>query len=323
MNSKKRPLPLEVSSWMERGLTLKKITANSRLLTNDTRQNIVLSRKFFSNLLTLSYSRYRKMAEYEFDKKSFLRNQQNRSEQSMPGMRSSMDQLTMGMNRSVSARSPLNRKTCNPLMCPSTQSFFSRSDTKTDTTLNRPRQPSPLLTKAASPVPGESEVTPIIVSSTSTNPRASSRLRMSRERLERLAQPKGYRPKSTNTHVRAYLADETTTAEDIFGKIDHVSEIDAIPVQQVLPEKPKSAVDDKRFHHLVGVFTEIHAVENPNITTVRNIVQANPSLQDEEGQWKVGNRSAISRKTELDRNRRQLTEKLARKLDVFLIDVGA
>ncbi|CAF5129205.1 unnamed protein product, partial [Rotaria magnacalcarata] len=114
-----------------------------------------------------------------------------------------------------------------------------------------------------------------------------------------------------------------TTAEDIFGKIDHVSEIDAIPVQQVLPEKPKSAVDDKRFHHLVGVFTEIHAVENPNITTVRNIVQANPSLQDEEGQWKVGNRSAISRKTELDRNRRQLTEKLARKLDVFLIDVGA
>ena len=86
MNSKRRQLPLEVSSWMEKDLTLKRITANSRLLTNDTRPNIVLSRQFFSNLLTLSYARYRKIAEHDFDKKLFLRNQYNKVESSMPDL---------------------------------------------------------------------------------------------------------------------------------------------------------------------------------------------------------------------------------------------
>jgi hypothetical protein len=86
MYSKGRKLPLEVSSWMEKDLTLKKITANSRLLTNDTRQNIILGRQFFSDLLTLSFSRYRKIAEHDFDKKMFLRNQHSKAEASMPGL---------------------------------------------------------------------------------------------------------------------------------------------------------------------------------------------------------------------------------------------
>ncbi len=72
---------------MEKDLTLRRITANSRLLTNDTRQNIVLSRQFFSELLNLSFSRYRKLAECDFDKKIFLKNQQNKSESTMPGLR--------------------------------------------------------------------------------------------------------------------------------------------------------------------------------------------------------------------------------------------
>lgn len=87
MNSKRRQLPLEVSSWMEKDLTLRKITANSRLLTNDTRQNIVLSRQFFSNLLTLSVTRYRKIAEHDFNKRVFLRNQRNKTDSPMLGLR--------------------------------------------------------------------------------------------------------------------------------------------------------------------------------------------------------------------------------------------
>jgi hypothetical protein len=87
MHSKQRKLPLEVSSWMEKDLTLRKITANSRLLTNDTRQNIVLSRQFFGDLLNLSFVRYRTMAEYDFDRRMFLKNQQRKSESSMPGLR--------------------------------------------------------------------------------------------------------------------------------------------------------------------------------------------------------------------------------------------
>jgi hypothetical protein len=87
MYSKRKQLPLEVTSWMEKDLTLRKISANSRLLTNDTRQNIILSRQFFSDLLTLSFTRYRKITEIDFDKKSFLRNQRNKSETALPGLR--------------------------------------------------------------------------------------------------------------------------------------------------------------------------------------------------------------------------------------------
>lgn len=87
MYSKRRKVPLEVSSWMERDLTLRKITANSRLLTNDTRQNIILSRQFFSDILNLSFERYRKIAAHDFDKKMFLKNQQTKADVSMPGLR--------------------------------------------------------------------------------------------------------------------------------------------------------------------------------------------------------------------------------------------
>jgi hypothetical protein len=86
MYSKRRQLPLEVSTWMERDLTLKRVTENSRLLTNDTRQNIILSRQFFSDLLTLSFERYRKLAEHDFNKRIFLKNQYNKAKTSMVGL---------------------------------------------------------------------------------------------------------------------------------------------------------------------------------------------------------------------------------------------
>ena len=87
MYSKQRQLPLEVSSWMETDLALRRITANSRLLTNDTRQNIVLSRQFFSDLLSLSFTRYRKITEIDFDKRLFLKNQRSKAETALPGLR--------------------------------------------------------------------------------------------------------------------------------------------------------------------------------------------------------------------------------------------
>ncbi|CAF1291760.1 unnamed protein product [Rotaria sp. Silwood1] len=329
MNSKRRPIPLEVSSWMDKDLTLRKITANSRLLTNDTRQNIVLSRQFFSNLLTLSYARYRTIAQYDFDKKLFLRNQRNKSE-SMPGFHPYLDQLTRGMDRNTPSRTQSSRKGGSSLLCPSAQSFLSRSETKSDPSIYRRQQSLFRQIKTAQPMRAESmsplpDVTPAINSAATTNQRTSSRQQMSRERLNRLAQPKGYRARPTNnTHVRTNAIEEPTIPEDIFGKIEHdESEFASQQVQLILPEKPKSATDDERFRHLVGVFTEIHQAQTSNLQTVKNIVQANTSLQDEEGHWKVERRSAISRKAELDHNRQMLADKLHNKLDVFLIDVGA
>ncbi|CAF3713460.1 unnamed protein product [Rotaria sordida] len=320
MNSKRRPVPLEVTNWMDKDLTLRKITANSRLLTNDTRQNIVLSRQFFSNLLTLSYARYRKIAEHDFDKKLFIRNLHNKFESS-PGFRPYLDQLTTGStNRNTSSRIQSNRKTGNPLLCPSAQSFLSRSETKSDPTFFRRQQSSFRQTRTAQPMRAE-PTTPLpdIVhgtnSATSTNRRTPTRQQMSRERLNRLAQPKGYRPKSTNNndnnnHVRANIIEETTTSEDVFGKIENETEFTSEQIQPILPAKPKSTADDQRFHHLVGVFTEIYDAQKSNLQTVKNIVRANTSLQDENGQWKAERRSAISRQAELDHNRQMLADKL-------------
>lgn len=87
MYPKQRQPPLEVSYWMDKDLTIRKIAANSRLMTNDMRQNIILSRQFFSNLLNLSYARYRKLGEHDFDKKMFLKNQLRKTETSMPALR--------------------------------------------------------------------------------------------------------------------------------------------------------------------------------------------------------------------------------------------
>ena len=87
MYPKPRPVPPEVSSWMEKDLALGELTAATRLLTNDARQNIIVSRRFFSDLLSLSFERYRKILACNYDKKTFLKNQRTKSETSMPGLR--------------------------------------------------------------------------------------------------------------------------------------------------------------------------------------------------------------------------------------------
>jgi hypothetical protein len=147
---------------------------------------------------------------------------------------------------------------------------------------------------------------------------------MSRETLNRLSQPKGYRFKSaTSDHVRSNPSEITATAEEIFGEIDLASEVISSPVSNPLPVKPKSAVDDKRFHHLLGAFSQVHAAQTPNLPTCKSIVAANTSLQDNEGQWKTEHPSVSKQKIELTEHRQMLAEKFHDRLDVFLIEVGA
>ena len=344
MYSKRKQLPLEVTNWMEKDLTLRKITANSRLLTNDTRQNIILSRQFFSDLLTLSFTRYRKITEIDFDKKSFLRSQRNKSETALPGLRPYVnlsqffiiftfiifryvDQLTYSMNRITSSGIQSSTKNGMTVISPSTQSFLSRSGTKSDPLFNRQQQPLIRQVRTAQPLKSRADIVPMINVTTPTDPqqptapRPPTRPKMSRERLNRLAQPKGYRFKSAAAHTRS-TASEEITPEDIFGKIDQVSQVTATPVQTILPNKPKSPADDKRFHHLVESFTEVHEPQKSNFQTVQNIIQANPSLQDREGHWKI-QASIANRKAELKHHRQMLADKLHRKIDIFLIDVAA
>lgn len=87
MYSKQRSVPPEVSSWMEKDLPIGELTAATRLMTNDARQNMIVSRRFFSDLLSLSFERYRTIMTCNNDKKNFLKNQRTKSETSMPGLR--------------------------------------------------------------------------------------------------------------------------------------------------------------------------------------------------------------------------------------------
>jgi hypothetical protein len=111
----------------------------------------------------------------------------------------------------------------------------------------------------------------------------------------------------------------------VFGKIEQTSQVISSPMNDniVLPEKPKTAADDKRFRHLVGVFSAVHEAQTSKSQTVKSIVQSNPSLQDDEGQWKMTNASTASRKALLKQQRQMLAEQFHKRVDVFLIDIGA
>lgn len=87
MNKREKPIPLTVISWMERDVSIRKVSANSRMITNDTRQNIILSRKFFSDLFNLSMERYRKINEHDHNQRVFIQGQMKKSETSLPGLR--------------------------------------------------------------------------------------------------------------------------------------------------------------------------------------------------------------------------------------------
>jgi hypothetical protein len=61
-------------------------TARSSLLPTDTKENAILNRQFFSDMLDLSSVRYRKLSRFDVEKKMFLQNQRFKAETFMPGL---------------------------------------------------------------------------------------------------------------------------------------------------------------------------------------------------------------------------------------------
>ena len=84
--SKRRVIPIDVSVWMEQGVNVRRETASSGLLPNNTRSNVFLSRKFYSDMLSLSSERHKKLARFDFTKKMFLKSQRHKAEIGMPGL---------------------------------------------------------------------------------------------------------------------------------------------------------------------------------------------------------------------------------------------
>ena len=338
MHSNRPKLPLEVATWMEKDISLKKVTANSRLLTNDTRQNIILSRHFFTDLFNLSFTRHRTVTEFDSDKKMFLLHQYKKAKTSMPGLLPYvtmknffkyfiskyysfryLDQLTSGKNRPAISGMQINRKTNESFICSSTQSFYSGAATKSDVGFVQ-RQPSSIRQiKTAQIIKPRPDTTPLENSSTSTtSQRRPAGRQITRDKLNRLAQPKRDPLKRGPVdHVRSFLSEPT--AEDIFGKIETGSP----RTTDHSKRKSKTIVHDDRFVRLVDAFSEVHNGETENSPTFKNIVEANTSLQDDKGYWKLEHPSILYRKTEENHHRQTLAAKLNSKIDIFLIEVGA
>jgi hypothetical protein len=82
----RRKIPMSVSVWMEKDVNVRKATASAGLMPNDTRSNAFLCRKFHSDMLNLSSERHRKLARFDYNKKTFIKNQRHKAETKMPGL---------------------------------------------------------------------------------------------------------------------------------------------------------------------------------------------------------------------------------------------
>ena len=84
---KSRHLPMEVTNWMEKDVSLKRITVGSRLTTNECPENFHVNRHFFAQMFNLSNDRYGKLIQFDFQKRTFLKHQRMKAETTMPGLR--------------------------------------------------------------------------------------------------------------------------------------------------------------------------------------------------------------------------------------------
>lgn len=237
------------------------------------------------------------------------------------------DQLYYDVHRPGHSRSQIE----NALLSPSTQSLLSRSGTKTDMSVNRRSPPPPLFRQVQTARPRKQpqpEVTTTEQSPPTTQPinrRPPTGRQMSRETLNRLSRPKGFRQKSAPAPPVQLNTSETSEAlEETIAKLDEtLPATSEMNNDTSLPDKPKSSADDRRFHGLMAAFTTVHTPKLAHFRTLRSIVEANPALQDEEGHWKSEHPSLASRKAQLEQTRQMISEKLHRRVDVFLVDVGA
>ena len=203
------------------------------------------------------------------------------------------------MNASASSQS-FNQSILSPLE--------SQSDPSFNRQMKRARE-----AQTAKPLRSRSDIIPM-------QSGRSVHQSMTRERLNRLALPKGTRINlAGNAHIRSN-AGSTIITNGILPKSDETATDSQLP-----PETKKSgASDDRRFRSLFGVFSEVHDPRGSHSRSVEKIVRANSSLRDDQGRWiTMNDKSKIDRKAELRHQRQMVVNQLHRNVDIFLINVAA
>jgi len=86
MHSERRKIPVEVSVWTQKDVTVQKPTVNSGMMPDGMRLNVFCRRKFHNDLLNLSFQRQQNIVRRDVDTKKFLKRQREKAEKTMPGL---------------------------------------------------------------------------------------------------------------------------------------------------------------------------------------------------------------------------------------------
>ncbi|CAF2510964.1 unnamed protein product [Rotaria sp. Silwood2] len=296
MYSKRQQLPTTISNWIDKDVKVRKFTPNLGLMSADTRQNVMLSRKFFSNMLNLSNERQRKITRCDFEKNKFLKNQRTKAETIMPGLLPYIEPLINDIPKETASKRISNKN--EQFISSSFQSFTSYSNTKSELTFSREQSI-------------KQNKMPQLNSTKFYN-----RQQKSSERTYHLAQPKNNHLNSTKqNHVRSNTL-VPLTVHDIFGDLDD-DDNDDQSYDSLLPEKPSSASKDRRFQRLIHLFSEVYECEPKKYRSVKSIIQSNSSLQNENKQ-----KQPISDSIELENHQQIISDECYNKTDMYLIDVA-
>jgi hypothetical protein len=249
--SKRRTIPINVSIWMEQGVTVRKETASSGLLPNNTRSNVFLSRKFYSDMLNLSSERHRKLARCDYNKKMFLKNQRHKAEIGMPGLlpyvftRDYFFIVYCILFRYIKQhQEEENENDQDSRILPTVQSVAIQS----------------MMMKS---IPKKQN-------------KSSNRQQISLERINRLSQPKGRRfDPSSKDHIRSNMM-KNVNAHDLFENIDKTSHRNFSKSKE-----SEMSINDRRFQKLIYLFSEMHEREPTSIQSVKSVIQSNTSLQSD------------------------------------------
>ncbi|CAF0959707.1 unnamed protein product [Rotaria sordida] len=299
MYSKRQQLPLTIPNWMKKDAKAKKFTPDLGLLSTDTRQNIMLSRQYFSDMVNLTGEHHRKIAQCDFEKNKFIKNQRTKAEKIMPGLLPYIEPLINDKSQDTLSKHRLSKN--EQFTSSSFQSFTSNSTKKSELTFSREQS-------------SKKDKLPQIIS-----PKYSNQQQKSSERTYRLNQSKNNHRNSTKqNHVRSNTL-APLTVHDLFGDLDIDDDYDnEYNYDSFLSEKSQSATKDRRFQRLIHVFSEVYEREPTNLKTVKSIIQSNSSLQNVEKQ-----KQQISNSIKLENHQQILSDESYNKTDMYQTDVAA
>ncbi|CAF1342934.1 unnamed protein product [Rotaria sp. Silwood1] len=297
MYSKRQQLPLTISNWIDKDVKVKKFTPNLGSMSIDARQNVMLSRQFFSNMTNLSYERNRKITRCDFEKNKFLKNQRIKAETIMPGLLPYIEPLINDLSQDTSSKSTFNKN--EPFISSSFQSLTSSSSSNIKSELTFSREQSIKKTKMPQ------------INTT----KFSNRQQKSSERIYGLSQiTNNHRNSIKQNHVRSNTL-VPLTVHDLFGDFNDDSSYESF-----FPEKPKSAAKDRRFDRLIHLFSDVYEYKSKNYRTVKSIIQSNPALQNDKKQQQ---QQPISDSVEIKNHQQILPDESYSKTDMDLMDVVA